>query len=247
MCSGLSCSGCRVGLSCRVVVFGLSCSGLSCSGLSCSVSSLPPFLPFSHPSHPSHLSHPSHPSHPPNPKSSLTSHPSQSIALPGVPEPKQAARKYHWSRGYPEGQSAFDLTISEKSGLRGASSTQDDIEKLAPEVGVSDLSRPPRCPPEAKGGEGVTGEEVRRQVIQPNPHGALEIRRPLVHGKGVRLSLVSESCWPPALRLGVSVCVEPLLACVGFWCSVVLVCARVRSCALVCARVCLVGMVSMDV
>jgi hypothetical protein len=207
----------------------LSCS---CSGLSCSVSSLPPCLPFSHPSHPPNL-----PIHPPNPKSSLTSHPSQSIALPGVPEPKQAARKYHWSRGYPEGQSAFDLTISEKSGLRGASSTQDDVEKLAPEVGVSDLSRPPRCPPEAKGGEGVTGEEVRRQVIQPNPHGALEIRRPLVHGKGVRLSLVSESCWTPALRLGVSVCVEPLVACVDVLCSVVLVCARV----------CLVGLVSMDV
>jgi hypothetical protein len=122
--------GCRV----RVVVLGLSpCSGCRARvvvlGLSCSVSSLPPFLssfPSSQPQNPTNLS--------PQSIDRIT---------------WRARSRSSWQQESITGQedarrqSAFDLTISEKSGLRGASSTQDGVEKFGARVGVSDLSRSP--------------------------------------------------------------------------------------------------------
>jgi hypothetical protein len=104
-------TGCRVGVRCcrccrvRVVVFGCRV-GLSCSN----------FLPASHPSClPSFQ-----PSQPSQPKSSLTSHPGQSIALPGVPGAEATRSKnVSLANRMPEGRALVDLTISEKSGLRG--------------------------------------------------------------------------------------------------------------------------------
>jgi hypothetical protein len=115
-------TGCRVGVRCcrcchvRVVVFGCRV-GLSCRFVVsvCRVR-FPPCLPASHPS-----CLPSFPySQSSQPKSSLTSHPSQSIALPGVPGAEATcSKKVSLANRMPEGRALVDLTISEKSGLRG--------------------------------------------------------------------------------------------------------------------------------
>jgi hypothetical protein len=87
-------TGCRVGVRC------CRCCRV---GLSCSISSLPPCLPSF-----------------PYSQSSLTSHPSQSIALPGVPGAEATcSKKVSLANRVPEGRALVDLTISEKSGLRG--------------------------------------------------------------------------------------------------------------------------------
>ena len=101
--TGCRVSGCRVRLSCRFVVS------------ICRVR-FPPCLPASHPS-----CLPSFPSSQSSqPKSSLTSHPSQLIALPGVPGAEATcSKKVSLANRMPEGRALVDLTISEKSGLRG--------------------------------------------------------------------------------------------------------------------------------
>jgi len=124
-CSGLSCSG----LSCSVVVLGLSCSGCRV-GLSCSICRVrfPPFLPSS-----LSLILPILPSSKPQNPTNLSPQSIDRITW-------RARSRSSWQQESITGQedarrqSAFDLTISEKSGLRGASSTQDGFEKLAPEL-----------------------------------------------------------------------------------------------------------------
>jgi hypothetical protein len=187
----LWCSGCRVRCRCGRVRWSWSCSvgrvRWSCSVLSASLpSSLAPILPIlpvlqSKPLTPVNRSH-----------------------YPADPLPKpQATKKRHWLNGCPKAERYQPNFLS---GLRDPKTdrTRDDIEMLLSWRVRSFPATP--GPPEAKGSERVTGEEVRRQNSSL-ASGAVGFRRTRCHG--TVSDVVLESCWPPNVEVrGVS-SVEP--------------------------------------